>query len=239
MTSTFTLTGGETITRAYRILGNLGPPWVPSNDQMTQGILALNAMLKGFQIDGINLFRQQQISVTVLANQGYVGNEVNITPLILGIENARWVIQPAPNLYERPLAIYPYNDYMNLPNKMAQTQSGPSIMAFNKEPYSSSVYLWPIPTNGGTLNMTVARTTNDVNVPSDPTDFPDEWTEGLIYCLADRLMDDSAMAASDPATAQRIEAHADRFYEKLLNFDRPTSIFMRPFGRKGSGKFWR
>ena len=86
---------------------------------------------------------------------------------------------------------------------------------------------------------TVARTTNDINAPTDPVDFPDEWTEAFVYNLADRLMDDQGVAASDPQTARRIEVHAAALLQRVLDFDRPTSVWMRPWGRKGSGPFWR
>ena len=29
------------------------------------------------------------------------------------------------------------------------------------------------------------------------------------------------------------------WHQKIADFDRPTSIFIKPFGRKGAGKFWR
>ena len=235
MTTVFALTAGAMISRAYRILGNLAAPHVASDDQMTQGILALNAMLNGWQADGINLFRQTQLSLTVGSGAQYV----DISPLIQGVEECRWVVQPSPNLYERPMAMYSYVDYMTLPNKQSSTTGGPSVWALDKQVGTSRLWLWPVPTNGGTLNCTAARTVNTVTAATDTVDLPQEWTEGAIYNLADRLMDDEGTAAADAATAQRIERHAAAFYQKLLNFDRPTSVFVRPWGKRGTGRFWR
>ena len=242
MSTTFTLTTGQMVTRAYRLIGALTPPWTPTDDQMNEGIIALNLMLKGMQADGINLFRQTQLSLTVGAMQGLpttIGTPISVSPLILGLEEARVVIQPSPNIYERPLGIYSYIDYMNLPNKQSNTTSGPSVICFDKQVNQSYFYIWPLATNGCTINCTVARTVNDSLVPSDPVDAPIEWNEGLTYSLADRLMEENGVAAADPATAQRITQHAAAFYDKLLNFDRPASVFVRPWGKKGSGKFWR
>src|SRR5579862_6773855 len=102
------------IQRAYRLIGNTQPPgYAPTADQEAQGIIALNLMLKGLQADGINLFRQEQLSLSIPAGIGYATNPFQITPLVLGVEEVRLQIQPAPNLYERPLAIYSYIDYMN------------------------------------------------------------------------------------------------------------------------------
>lgn len=237
MSTSWSLNAGELITQAYRKIGALSPPWTPSEDQLSQGIIALNAMLKGNQIDGINIYRQEQVSLTIPAGVGYFGNPYDIEPLVLGMEEARLVVQPAPNLYERPLAMYSYIDYANLPNKRAQ--GSPSLICFDKQVNASSVYIWPLPVNGATINATIGRTVMDVNSATDPLDFPTEWTEGMIYCLADRIMDDNGVAAADQATAQRITEHAAVFYSKLLNFDRPTSIFVRPWGRAGTGRIWR
>lgn len=239
MSTTYSLTAGQLITQSYRRIGGLVPPWTPSLDQLNQGMITLNILLKGLQADGTNLYRQTQLSLSVPTGVGYAGSPFSVTPLFLGLENARWVIQPAPNLYERPLGIYSYNDYMNLPNKLSMSSSGPSIICFDRQTDASWLYLWPLPTNGGTLNLSVARTVNDVNEPTDIPDYPIEWTEDMVYMLADRLMDDYGIAAADPETAQRITQRAVAFYAKLLNFDRPDSVTIRPWGRKGSGRFWR
>lgn len=239
MTTTFALTAGQLITKAYRIIGGLTPPWTPSDDQMTQGILSLNAMLKGWQADGINLYRQTQISMAIAAGQGCPGNPYSITPQIMGLEEARLVITQSPNLNERPLGVFSYIDYMNLPNKQSSNTTGPSVIMFDKQVSQSNIYIWPLASNGCTLNATVARMVNDVNLPQDPIDFPSEWTEGAMYNLADRMMNDSGVRAADPVTAEDITGHAITFYTKLLNFDRPDSVFVRPWGKRGTGKFWR
>jgi hypothetical protein len=244
MSTDFSLTAGGMITLAYRKLGILPAGGSPTDDQTNQGIILLNIMLKGMQADGINLYRQQQLSLTVPTGVGYAGNPYQIEPLIMGFEEGRWVIsqgisQGQPGYYERPLGTYAYVDYMMLPNKGAQSSSGPSIVCFDKQATASNFYFWPLPMFGGTFNCTVARTVDDVNLPTDSMDFPIEWTEGMAYNLADRLMDDEGVAAADQATATRITQRAVAFYEKLTNFDRPTSVFIRPYGRSSSRLYQR
>ena len=239
MTTTFNLTAQQMLTRAYRLLGILPSGGVPNDDQATQGLIALNAMLKGWQADGINLWRLTQLSLAVGAGQGVPGNPVSIVPLVLDVPEARWVVTPGINLYEREMGRFQYMDYQTLPNKLSGSSSGPSIFMFDKQAQASNLYLWPPPSVSGTINATVARTVNTVTSVSDSVDIPDEWTEGTFYSLADRLMDDEGVAAADEATAGRITQRAVAFYDKLLNFDRPTSIMVRPWGKKGSGKFWR
>lgn len=239
MSTTWSLNAGQLATAAYRKMGRLSSGGTMTADQTFVAIQAMNAMLKGMQADGINLYRQTQLSLTVGALQGTPTNPISITPLIMGLEEARWVVEPVPNLYERPLGMFSYLDYMNLPNKHQQTNSGPSVITLDKQVNQSLLYIWPLHTFGGTLNCTVGRTVNDVNSVNDPLDFPTEWTEGMEYTLADRLLDDFGIAAADPVTSQRITERSVAFYSKLLNFDRPTSVFVRPWGKKGTGKFWR
>ncbi len=229
------ITFAQAATRAYRILGNLEPPWVPSDDQMEQALIAGNAMQKGWQGDGINLWRQEQRSISVAA----MSPSVEITPYVLGVEQASWVVQGGANTYKRPMGVYSYVDYWNLPNPNAQATSGPSVYMFDKQDTTSTLWIWPVPTNGGTIIATVARAVTDITSESQTLDIPGEWTEAFIYNLADRLMDDQAVASADPQTAQRITQHAIVLYQKMLNFDRPTSLFMRPQGPSGYGRPWR
>jgi len=226
---------GECIQRAYRLLGNLEPPWIPSDDQMTQGIFAFNGLLKGLQAWGINLYRQEQRTITVPA----LAQSVLITPRVMGVEQVSWVVTPSPNEYKRPMGAFSYVDFFNLPNPESQTTSGPSVYMFDKQNTTSTLWLWPIPTFGGTIIATVGRTVDDINAPTDTVDFPDEWTEAIVYNLADRLMDDQAVANADPQTAQRIAVHAGVLLQRLMDFDRPNSLFLRPYGKPGESRIWR
>lgn len=239
MTTTWALTTGQWIADAYRRLGILSAGGAPTDDQFERGILAANALLKGCQADGINVYRQTQVAVTVGAMAGQPGTPISVTPLILGLEDARWVVQPAPNLYERPLGIFTYVQYMQLPNKQSASQSGPSLVMFDRQTTASNLYIFPLSQSGGTLNITAARTVNDVTNPNDPIDIPTEWTQGYIWMLADRLMDYEGVANADEVTAQRIQDHSAAFYNTLLNYDRPASVFMKPYGRAGTGRLWR
>lgn len=231
MSIDFSLNAGQLIGRAYRILGNLEPPWVPSADQMTQGMIALNAMLKSFQSDGINLYRQTRITIPVPA----MTNQIEITPRVMGVEQVSWVVQGNPSPYWRPMGEFSWVDFWNLPNPQSNTTSGPSVYMFNRQDTSSFLYIWPLATNGGSMVASVGRVVNDVNDPTDAVDFPDEWTEAMIYNLADRLMDDQGTAAADEKTADRITQHALVLYRRLADFDRPTSIWFRPWNQVGQG----
>lgn len=231
-TVTSSMNAGQMITRAYRMLGVLPSGGSPTADQMNQGIIVLNYMLKSWQADGINLWRQTQYTISVPAGQGSFDTPVMVTPPVLGVENARLITSQSPFM-TRPLKITAYNDYMLYPNP--KQQSSPTIIVFDKQENTSNFYVWPLPQTPCQIIMTVGRPILDVTQASDTIDVPIEWNMTAVYCLADHLMDDEAGAMSDPATAQRITDKAVNLYQKLLNFDRPTSLYIRPFGKSGTG----
>jgi hypothetical protein len=216
------------------MLGNLQPPYSLSDFQTAQGIQVLNELLKALgKVEGINIFRQTQVSLPVAA----LSRTVPIVPYVTAIQEARWVISPGPPSVERPLGPYAYADYQMLPNK--DSQGTPAIFAFDRQNTMTQLYVWPVAQFSGTINATVGRVASDIFLTTDFVDFPDEWNLGLTYMLADALMDDQGVAASDPATAQRIITHAALWKQKLDDSDRPTSIFFRPYGHAASNRFWR
>jgi hypothetical protein len=234
MTISWAPTFGECATRAYRILGYLEDPWVPTDDQKAQAEFAGNGLLKGWGAMGANLFRQERRTLTVAAQTA----QIDVDPMIMGIEQASWVVQGGSNPYHRPMGQFSYVDYYNLPNPNSNSTSGPSVYMFNRQDTTSSLYIWPLATLGGQIVATVVRTVEDVDWDTR-VDFPSEWNECFVYNLADRLMDDQGVAASDPQTAQRITAHAAILLQRQLDFDRPSSIWSRPAGRSGSGPLYR
>jgi hypothetical protein len=228
MSISWTQTIGDAVTRAYRLLGNLSAPWVPSDDQMTQGIIVGNLILKGLEAEGISLFRQTQVSLAIPALAQTV-----VFPLFnMGLEEVRWVVTPAPNLYEQTLGALTYVQFQQLPNKLSQA-ARPTTYMYDRQTTSAQLWLWPLANQGGTINCTVGRIANDVLQATDPIDLPSEWMVAFDYLLADGLMDDQGTAAADQATAQRIAGRAVFWRQKLLDFDRPYSVFIRPLRGQG------
>lgn len=238
MSNTFTMDALALATRAYRRLGILPAGGAPTDDQFTQFVTVYNSAALGVQADGPSLYRLTQVSWTVPAMTGYPGNPF-VTPfIIMGLPEARVIVTPAPNLFERELGVVPYLDYMQLPNKLQSDNQSVQI-CIDKQVTQTNLYFWPLATYGETINATVVRQVDSISEPTDAIDFPQEWYEGLSYMMADRLMDDEGVAAADQITADRISKRAIAFEETLLNFDRPTSVMIRPWGRAGSGRFYR
>lgn len=238
--TTFSLNAGEFITRAYTLNGFVSSGDPINADQVTQGIIAFNLMLKAWQEDGTNLWRQERLIIDVEAGQGAWGNPISLDPLVMDVSDAYWVTNiGTPQEYDRQLGRFSRKDYNTLPNKYSTTSSGPYCYYFDRQENASNLYIFMLPQFGGQMALDVARSVLDITQSSDTVDIPAFAQEAVLYGLADRLMDDEAGAMADPATSQRIERRAAAAYEKLLDFDRPNSLTIKPAGRKGASAFWK
>lgn len=187
----------------------------------------LQWMLKSMQADGVNLWRIEDISVTWPANQRYqtFGTDIITPSNVINIQDARVVIS---STFERSLGRYEYGDYEVLPNKAAGWS--PVVYWFDKRTDGARLYLWMVPTAVTTINLTIARVIEDVTDINQTVDLPQEWSEAIVYNLADRLLDPFSVSESQPHVAQRVTARAAQLYQKLLDMDRPASVFMKPWG---------
>ena len=206
------------------MLGQLTPPaYAMSADQVSRGIVVLNGVLQSMQSFGPNVFRQTVTSLTVSPGVA----TVPIPGDVVGIIEARWVQS---STFERVLGRFQWVDYMSLPTK--QAQGLPTIFMFDYQQDSTQLYVWMVPPLGGTINCSVTRRAAEMIDLTTEIDLPPEWSLALDYLLADALMDDQGMADQDAATADRIKMHAALWNQKLNDFDRPSSVFMRPFGQE-------
>jgi hypothetical protein len=235
MSQSYQLNVGQMITKAYRLMGVVPEGGVPNAAQYAEGIDAINQILKGIQTEGANVFRQTQVSLAISAG----AQSVETPNQVMGVENCRW-LEGAGQVSQReiPMGQFTYDQYFTLPNRL-QTTVQPSVWMFDKQTSETTIWVWPCPTYAGTINATVIRMANDVTSQTDDLDFPQEWDQGLKWILADELQDNHALALSAPAISARIERRATQWREKLKNFDRPTSIFFKPWGKRGQSRLWR
>ncbi len=219
-------TAGTALSRAYMMLGQLTPPaYTMSPDQEARGIVVLNGVLQSMQSFGPNVFRQTLATLTVSANTP----TVPVPGDVVGIIEARWVQSAT---FDRVLGRFQWVDYQSLPNKMAQ--GPPTTFMFDYQQDFTQLYVYPVPTISGTIHCSTTRRATEVLDQTTEIDLPPEWALAIDYLLADALMDDQGMADQDAATAERIKARALYWNAKLLDFDRPTSVFLRPYGKQNN-----
>jgi hypothetical protein len=192
----------------------------------------LNMMLKSWQADGCNLWRLSDETVTVPANT----KTVTLDPRVLDVMEARFV---GGVTYQRELARLEWGDYRSLPNKDAV--GFPTCYSLNKQRTDIELSLWPVANEIIEIAYSGARVIDDVTDDLDDNlDLPQEWMETAVYGLASRMIDTIDVATTSPATERRIQARADQLYQKLLDFDRTGSTFMKPWNYGapyGQGQF--
>lgn len=205
--------------RALRIITAYGANDTPSAEDAQEAMEQLNWMLKSWQADGCNLWREEEATITFPATV----REVTLDPRVLDVQEARVQISED---YQRPLARWERGEYITLPNK--DTAGSPTIFYFRKLRDEVKMFVWPVPTVDTDVFCTTARVTDDVTDLNQTIDIPQEWNETVYYNLASRLLDIFGIPETRPALAQRITARAEQLYEKLLMFDRPSSVYLKP-----------
>ncbi len=218
-----TLTVRDILTVSLRLLGVRGKGQEPTADDANVAIPLLNGMLKTWQAEGCNLWRQ--IQDTAAFSVGV--STVALDPRVLDVMEARYVESAT---FERTLGRWEWGDYVTLPNKIA---SGlPTIFVLDKQRTAINMTVWPVPSVATTIRYTAARVIDDTNDLNDEVDLPQEWLETVYFNLAERLIAIYGIDALLPTVAQRVTARAQQLYAKMLDFDRPASVFMKPWGAR-------
>jgi len=197
-------------------LGELSQGEDPSGEEMEDGILRLNAMLRSWSGEG-NLFREASGTLTLLAGvaSGTLPADVR------DVSSVRYV-----GSFNRPLAQWNRGQFYSVPNR---TQAGTPIAYYVSETISGkTLTVWPVPSTDATLELDYSRVAQTVTDPSETVDVPEDWQEALILGLASRLASMFGTTETAPAKVQRIDVRAQALYQRLLDRDRPDVYVFEP-----------
>ena len=229
--TTWSLQRDDVINGALRKLGVL-PEGVTANaSQIASGVIALNAMVKGFQTDGMPVWAIKEYTFTTVAGIGSydigIAKTIN-TPMPLKVLQAYRIEQTgAVNV---PLLVYNHYDYDLLP---VNASSGEPVNLFY-QPFSTygTLKLWPTPIDATTtVTLVYQRPFEDLTSATDDFDFPPYWTEALIYGLAWRLSPEYGIPLQDRQVYMK---EAEFFHDKAMSFGTEEgSLFVMP-DRTGS-----
>ena len=214
-----TFTARDVITQALTLITVLGGGETPSADDAAQGLTQLQWMLKSWQSDGCNLWREEEETIVFPA----ATETVTLDPRVLDVQEARVEIDPT---FQRILARWERGEYITLPNKTAP--GSPTIFYFRRKRDTVTMTLWPVPPVETNILCTTARVIEDVTNLDQNIDVPQEWCETVTYNLAARLLDTFGITETRPVVASKIVAMARELYDKLSGFDRPSSVFLQP-----------
>lgn len=222
--TTWQLTQDSLVQSALRKLEVIGDGVVSTSTQTANAVLALNAMLKTFIAKGMPLWAINEYTFSLTAAHNYtigVGQTLN-TPAPLKIIQA--TLTNTADSTGIPLTIYTHYDY----NLLTNTGSTGVPIALEYEPLNQrgTIKLWPKPDTNtiSTRRVTIVyqRPFEDMVSSTDTLDFPQWWSEPIIYGLAWRLAPEYGIPASERA---QLKQEAQMLLEEALSFGTEEGSF--------------
>lgn len=217
MATTLTYTARDIVTAALRKIGAISAGAEPTADEMTDGIMVLNVMLKALQIPSVTVWQMDTGSITLTdATTSYT---IASRPYEMGVVNYRTTT-------DLPMQRLTREEYYELPDK--DSAGTPSQFYYRREREQGTLYVWPVlATATGTIEWEGKTEIDDIAAAGDAVDVPAEWYEAVIYQLADRLCDDFEV---DAGRQQMIRARGEQALLLAQHSGRESLIFMPDHG---------
>lgn len=185
----------------------------PNSEQLTTGMRKLTDIINFEQTQGLKLWLNETVDVTLTAGQGTYtfapsGNVSMAKPL--RVIQADYIQYPTADETRRPLTVLSWDDFMRLSQ---QNQLGAVNSYFvNKEQSQLSVFFWLIPDTTAAADgicqlLLQAQVTNFINV-TETMNFPIEWRMFLVWALADESATGQPQAIMDRC-ASRAQSYRD------------------------------
>lgn len=222
---TWTLNRDSIINGALRKLAVLSGGSSPQAYAITDAAEALNAMIKGFQADGMPVWAIKKYTFTTVSGTSayLIGNGQTLaTPVPLKVLQA---YRNQTNSVNVPMNIYTNYNFNILP---LTTSSGvPINLYYQPQATYGTINLWPIPSDSTTtITVVYQRPFEDMVASTDDVDFPSYWTEALIYGLAWRLAPEYGIPIPD---RQALAKEAEYFHQQALSFgSEEGSMYLQP-----------
>jgi len=216
---TFSKNAGETVTFALKLIGSLNAhdQTVNAND-MADGLVMLNLMLKEWQTTGPNLWRAERGSVALVSDTA----TYTLSPRPVKVYSVRYRDTSGRDLPMHELTGEEYDE-----QPLKSSNGIPTNYWLDKGTTSTEITTWPVlkTATTQTLQYTYQRVVEDVTQATDDIDVPQEALPVVTYNLAARLLD---VDGDSSPTAQRIIARAEMMLRQYDAFDREQFVRFQP-----------
>jgi hypothetical protein len=209
----------------------------PTPEQFAEHIQRLNDMIVMWQTQGLKLWLQTDLSVTLTAGvNSYAigpGGAVNMTRPMRILDNGYFLDT---SNSRRPLLMMSRDEWMRL----SQTTSPGAIASFfvDKQQLQMVVYVWLTPdatAATGTLHLLIQQQATFISSLTDQMNFPIEWLLAMQWGLADEI------CTGQPAEiVQRCSAKSSTYRMILEDWDvedASTKFTPDPRQTQGQGSF--
>lgn len=175
----------EMISRSMRLIGALGRGETPTDDEQTDGLAALNAMMDSWDAQSLAVYRVQSESFTWTASQTSQtmgsGGDFNTTrpaeivSMFQRVSNVDYDIQKAD---DRQYALIP-----------AKSTNGTLIKWIYPEMNYPLVtlYAYPVPSANATVHITSWKALQSFSAATDALALPEGYEDAIVFNLAMRL----------------------------------------------------
>jgi len=161
----------------------------PTSEQYANYLNRLNDLINFWQTQGLKLWLQQDLEVTLTSGQGLYtlgpGGSVDMTKPTRVLNNA-YYLDTTGN--RRPLTMISRDEYMRLSNVI---QEGAVNSYFvDKQLSRLDIYLWLVPdamAATGKVHLLIQQQVNNLVSLTDTMNFPQEWFLALRWGLADDI----------------------------------------------------
>lgn len=200
MSTTFSVTRDDIINRALRICGAYDATNPPSSTDFSVVSLAMNMMIKAWIVDGVSMWKVETVNIPLLSGQ----NTYNVGPYATGtgaVVRSKILKILNASVRDNTSASFPFDtvidlisiqEYENFGSKNSQGVVNSMVYRplddSTSPAVSSFIQVYPTPAdNFHALRLVVYTTINDVNVGTDPLDFPQETYLALSWNLAKEI----------------------------------------------------
>lgn len=225
-TYTWTMTLQSFVNAALRKLAVLSGGSFPETYETTNAVEAVNAMISGFQADGMPLWVMDQYSFPTEASKGEYsigpGYDLPASTPPLKVTQAWRSTNSQANI---PMNVYTDYNFNLLPQTAGP--STPVNLHYQPDRASGIIKLWPIPLDTShTITIKYQKAYQDLLTLSDEIDFPRYWYEAIIYGLASRLAPEYGLPLQDRAA---IRQEAEYYHTQALSFGTEEgSVYLQP-----------
>lgn len=236
----YSITRDDIIKRALRIIGAIGQGETPPTDAVTEAAVALNQLVKEWNADGMQLWKQATSSaITMVASTtSYsIGTGATVNQRA-PLKVLQAYLRNTTTNTDTPLLIITKQEYDMLSVK---SQTGrPSQLYYNPPgavdtEMVGTIYLYNTPDSDTASNYALYVVANyslaDFDLSTDTADFPSFYYNALVWGLADQLSYEYGVPFAQQAMiTKKAEVHKD----KALGFDREEgSVYLQPDWQMG------
>lgn len=213
----FNQTRNEIIARAMRMVGAIGLGQTLSAEQLDQGIIALNSVVKEWQTRHIFLWTMEMRTESFIASQ----DDATLDNDVLALDKAFYVDASGDHVM---LQIVSFRDYQAIPDKDYESQY-PTQIACDYGKSTPTIYLYPVPNAALDIKLFVVKRLQDMDAAAGNADIPQQFLEALTYALADALSDEYPIPLPEK---QRLKAKADEKFSfcKQSDYERQDIEFV-------------